>query len=73
MLGPIIGLAFGPLTLLVRVAGLLSAAQGLKCEAATAPGKQADCANKVVDPTPILALAILGGFAQNSFIGALRR
>ena len=35
--------------------------------------RAAEAAPKVVDPTPILILALLAGFAQNAFIGALQQ
>jgi hypothetical protein len=64
-LSPILGLAFGAIVFLLFIGGLLSTGQEL------APSGTAG--SRVVDPTPILLLAVLAGFAQNAFIGALQQ
>jgi hypothetical protein len=70
-LSPILGLAFGAIVFLLFIGGLLSTGQDLQPGAATAGA--ADAADAVVNPTPILLLAVLAGFAQNAFIGALQQ
>lgn len=72
LLSPIIGLAFGAIAFLLFLAGLLSTGQDLREETALTVEQASDMA-KVVDPTPILVLALLAGFAQNAFIGALQQ
>jgi hypothetical protein len=64
-LSPILGLAFGAIVFLLFIGGLLSTGQDLE-----AAGPSND---SVVNPTPILLLAVLAGFAQNAFIGALQQ
>jgi hypothetical protein len=66
-LSPILGLAFGAIVFLLFIGGLLSTGQELQAGA----GAAAD--SSVVNPTPILLLAVLAGFAQNAFIGALQQ
>jgi hypothetical protein len=65
-LSPILGLAFGAIVFLLFIGGLLSTGQELN--AGVAAGDES-----VVNPTPILLLAVLAGFAQNAFIGALQQ
>jgi hypothetical protein len=64
-LSPILGLAFGAIVFLLFIGGLLSTGQQLEAGAAAN--------SSVVNPTPILLLAVLAGFAQNAFIGALQQ
>jgi hypothetical protein len=73
LLSPVIGLAFGAIAFLLFLTGLLSTGQDLEPEMASTAQQQAECATKVIDPTPILVLALLAGFAQNAFIGALQQ
>ena len=61
-LSPILGLAFGAIVFLLFIGGLLSTGQDLK-----------SAGQSTVHPTPILLLAVLAGFAQNAFIGALQQ
>jgi hypothetical protein len=63
-LSPILGLAFGAIVFLLFIGGLLSTGQKLEASG-TGTG--------TVDPTPILLLAVLAGFAQNAFISALQQ
>jgi hypothetical protein len=62
-LSPILGLAFGAIVFLLFIGGLLSTGQNLGTGETAA----------VVNPTPIFLLAVLAGFAQNAFIGALQQ
>jgi len=64
-LSPILGLAFGAIVFLLFIGGLLSTGQDLQAGTAAT--------GSVVNPTPILLLAVLAGFAQNAFIGALQQ
>ena len=73
VLSPVIGLAFGAIAFLLFLSGLLSTGQDLKPETGSAVEQQVGAGTKVVDPTPILVLALLAGFAQNAFIGALQQ
>lgn len=73
LLSPVIGLAFGAIAFLLFLTGLLSTGQDLEAEAASTAQQQAQATTKVIDPTPILVLALLAGFAQNAFIGALQQ
>lgn len=73
LLSPVIGLAFGAIAFLLFLTGLLSTGQDLESEAATTVQQQVETTTKVVDPTPILVLALLAGFAQNAFISALQQ
>ena len=66
-LSPILGLAFGSIVFLLFLAGLLSTGQELN------PGGAPAASVAAVNPTPILLLAVLAGFAQNAFIGALQQ
>jgi hypothetical protein len=66
-LSPILGLAFGAIVFLLFIGGLLSTGQELQA------GSGAGADASVVNPTPILLLAVLAGFAQNAFIGALQQ
>jgi hypothetical protein len=68
LLSPILGLAFGSIVFLLFLAGLLSTGQDLRPGSTTT-----DAAQAAVNPTPILLLAVLAGFAQNAFIGALQQ
>jgi hypothetical protein len=68
-LSPILGLAFGAIVFLLFIGGLLSTGQDLT-PSEPANGSTADA---VVNPTPILLLAVLAGFAQNAFIAALQQ
>ena len=68
-LSPILGLAFGAIVFLLFIGGLLSTGQDLT----PAEAVNAQTADAVVNPTPILLLAVLAGFAQNAFIAALQQ
>jgi hypothetical protein len=65
-LSPILGLAFGAIVFLLFIGGLLSTGQELKVDGG-------GTTSSLVNPTPILLLAVLAGFAQNAFIGALQQ
>lgn len=68
-LSPILGLAFGAIVFLLFIGGLLSTGQDL----APSEPANAQTAEDVVNPTPILLLAVLAGFGQNAFIAALQQ
>jgi hypothetical protein len=65
VLSPVIGFAFGAITFLLFMAGLLSTGQEFTGSVDSQVG--------FVDPTPILVLAVLAGLGQNAFMIALQR
>jgi hypothetical protein len=69
-LSPAIGFAFGAIAFLLFITGLLSTGQDVGGRASQEGG---EVSNTLVDPTPILLVAVLAGFAQNAFIAALQQ
>lgn len=68
--GPI-GFAFGSIAFLLYITGLLGADVLETGKAASAHGAPPE--GSKVNPAPILLFALLAGFAQNAFIGALQQ
>lgn len=68
-LSPAIGFAFGAIAFLLFITGLLSTGQDVGGGASQEGG---EVSTQLVDPTPILLVAVLAGFAQNAFIAALQ-
>jgi hypothetical protein len=64
LLSPVLGFGFGAIAMLLFLAGLL--ATGL-ADTDSLSGEE----GLMIDPTPILLLALLAGFAQNTFIEQL--
>lgn len=69
---PAIGAAFGAIAFVALLAGLLSTGQELESATAQTAQQQAGDMAKVVDPTPVLLLALLAGLGQNAFFSFLQ-
>lgn len=70
---PVIGLVLGAVSYFLFLAGILSAGATLPSETAQVVGEGGVAAARSVDPAPVLVIAVLAGFSQNAFIGALHR